>query len=1054
VTSEATCADGTGRYRHYEHGSIYWTPTTGAHAVRGAIWHKWRALGYENGPNGYPTTDEGDVKSGLGRYNNFQNGTIIWLAGTNEAFSVHGAIYTKWGELDWDAGELGFPTSDETSTPDGVGRFNHFEHGSIYWTPSTGAQVVKKGAIGAAWASQGHEAGQLGFPVSGEEVTPGTNGQGRYQVFQGGDIYCTPRYGARVALDEVIRLPVVVVKVANDDGSHDAGDVFSDVTIRDMINDTNAIYEPDAGIRFALQDITTLTNTRINRLSDWSIVGCPEAEATIPNPDPVLAAAGKKLSPCQKTAYDHAAQEYPGKIVVYIRRQTYVAANMDREYPKPIAGHWPGLPSTFNQGIDAALWRESNGRIYFFKGSEYVRFLAGATAVESGYPKPIAEHWPGLPEDFKQGIDAALLRGDNGKIYFFKGSQYVRFSNVNAGVDATYPKPIADHWRGLPSSFRQGIDAAFWNRRNSKLYFFKGDEYVRFSDVETGVDDGYPQRIRDHWLKLPDDFQPPIDAALWRESNSRIYLFRGSEYVRFTFAPCEITDEGGGGFSHKDLNFIALSSWDPAEGLGDFVPGGTRGQAPYSYLAHELGHYFDLNHTMPNRCPETIEDAIRELGEYIKDKPYGKPDDVPDNLPDLVWNEDGLIDTPGDPGRTVYNLALFGHDSATPIMNPCVGAGEFVLEVEWPGNQPDQDPLKFTVKPARHNIMSYTSACPYFPGNTTGETRARITPQQRDIILNSVRHGCRRYLSRAPYNVTGTGTWGRGWSHLMPFELDGRPHFIAYNSTTGEMHYNRMHEPPVGTALITGYSTLSEVTFGKGWSQLMPFTLDSKPYFIAYHPSSGAIPFARINDDGKGSVVLSIVAWSTGWSQLMPFSLHSKPHFIAYNAATGEVHFYRINDDGNGFLLLEEGTLGKGWSQLVPFTLKNKPHFVAYDSATGELHFYRINDNGKGFAILRHDSLGKGWTQLIPYWYPHQGQRWMLIAYNSATGELRFYRIRDDGKALDIHWKENWAPHWSLLMPFYMPISVDMGRYQRVPFFASYMAKCGKANLHQLTYSE
>jgi uncharacterized protein with LGFP repeats len=158
VASESTCPDGIGRYRHYVNGSIYWTPETGAHAVYGGIWNKWNSLGFEKGPNGYPKTDEADAKSGRGRFNDFQNGTIIWLDSieTNEAFSVCGDIYLKWAELQWDNGELGFPTTDETSTPCGVGRYNHFEHGSIYWTLSTGAHIVK-GDIRAAWSSQGWE---------------------------------------------------------------------------------------------------------------------------------------------------------------------------------------------------------------------------------------------------------------------------------------------------------------------------------------------------------------------------------------------------------------------------------------------------------------------------------------------------------------------------------------------------------------------------------------------------------------------------------------------------------------------------------------------------------------------------------------------------------------------------------------------------------------------------------------------------------------------------------------------------------------------------------
>ena len=104
-----------------------------------------------------------------------------------------------------------------------------------------------------------------------------------------------------------------------------------------------------------------------------------------------------------------------------------------------------------------------------------------ADGVDAGYPKTIASGWPGLPASFQQGIDAALWRESNGKIYFFKGSQYVRFSNVSDGVDAGYPKPIAGNWNGLPASFTSGIDAALMREDNHKIYFFKGRRYVRYA---------------------------------------------------------------------------------------------------------------------------------------------------------------------------------------------------------------------------------------------------------------------------------------------------------------------------------------------------------------------------------------------------------------------------------------------------------------------------------------------------------------------------------------------------------------------------------------------
>ena len=67
----------------------------------------------------------------MGRTRDFQNGSIYWKPGVG-AFSIHGGIRLKWVGLGAEEGFLGFPVTDETGTPDGRGRFNHFEGGSIY----------------------------------------------------------------------------------------------------------------------------------------------------------------------------------------------------------------------------------------------------------------------------------------------------------------------------------------------------------------------------------------------------------------------------------------------------------------------------------------------------------------------------------------------------------------------------------------------------------------------------------------------------------------------------------------------------------------------------------------------------------------------------------------------------------------------------------------------------------------------------------------------------------------------------------------------------------
>jgi Hemopexin len=201
---------------------------------------------------------------------------------------------------------------------------------------------------------------------------------------------------------------------------------------------------------------------------------------------------------------------------------------MAEEYPKTIANNWHGLPPEFEAGIDAAVFRDVNQRVYMFKGDQYIRMTN--TTVDAGYPEPIAGNWHGLPASFEQGIDAALFRKSNGKLYFFKGNQYVRLTGST--VDPGYPKHIASNWHGLPASFEASIDAALWRPSNQKTYFFKGGQYVRLT--ETTVDRGYPKPIADNWHGLPPEFEAGIDAAFWRKSNGKIYLFKDNQYVRLT----------------------------------------------------------------------------------------------------------------------------------------------------------------------------------------------------------------------------------------------------------------------------------------------------------------------------------------------------------------------------------------------------------------------------------------------------------------------------------------------------------------------------------------
>jgi uncharacterized protein with LGFP repeats len=175
---------------HYQHGSTYWTPETGAHEVHGQIVQKWAELGWEQGVLGYPTSDETNANTRGGRFSQFQRGAIYWTPATG-AHAIWGLIHTKWLALGAESGFLGYPKTDQLVTLDGRGRYNHFQRGSIYSiliAPEWRAFEVH-GLILDRWAALSWEQGFLGFPVSDELPMPGG---GRYNVFEHGVVTWLP----------------------------------------------------------------------------------------------------------------------------------------------------------------------------------------------------------------------------------------------------------------------------------------------------------------------------------------------------------------------------------------------------------------------------------------------------------------------------------------------------------------------------------------------------------------------------------------------------------------------------------------------------------------------------------------------------------------------------------------------------------------------------------------------------------------------------------------------------------------------------------------------
>lgn len=190
TSDELTSPDGHGKFTTFQNGPIYWSAAGGAHPVVNSILNRWGVHQYETGWLKYPISDEILLPDG-GRRQEFENGAI-YVAVQNAVGSAikNGPIRDKWNTVGGTApggSLLGYVTGDEIPLPDGQGRMARFQNGVIYWSPTTGAYVVR-GEVLDLWAATSYEAGVWGYPIADQVDGPSDR---ITQQFQDGEMEIT-----------------------------------------------------------------------------------------------------------------------------------------------------------------------------------------------------------------------------------------------------------------------------------------------------------------------------------------------------------------------------------------------------------------------------------------------------------------------------------------------------------------------------------------------------------------------------------------------------------------------------------------------------------------------------------------------------------------------------------------------------------------------------------------------------------------------------------------------------------------------------------------------
>ncbi|GAA6214416.1 matrix metalloproteinase-21 isoform X1 [Lates japonicus] len=170
---------------------------------------------------------------------------------------------------------------------------------------------------------------------------------------------------------------------------------------------------------------------------------------------------------------------------------------------------------------------------YFMRDGWYWLYENRNNRTRYGDPVALQVGWRGIPAD---GVDAYVHVWSRRRdaIYFFKGTQFWRYDNENDKVfrqdpeGHRYPRLISEGFPGVSSP----IDTAFYDRRDSHIYFFKNRLVYAFDVEANSLARGFPKNIRDVFPPVVSGDHPDgnVDTAYFSYTHNAIFLLKGTRF--------------------------------------------------------------------------------------------------------------------------------------------------------------------------------------------------------------------------------------------------------------------------------------------------------------------------------------------------------------------------------------------------------------------------------------------------------------------------------------------------------------------------------------------
>ena len=525
-------------------------------------------------------------------------------------------------------------------------------------------------------------------------------------------------------------------------------------------------------------------------------------------------------------------------------------------------------------------------------------------------------------------------------------------------------------------------------------------------------------------LNAPKEVSPACDAQPNNDERNRIARFYPGKLVVYfsagmkprydaTARKWKMDAPRGGNWSNHVDSFVLMNPGDPGQ-----------------VLAHEIGHYLHLVHSMGAQ-PRCLTDQITADGKpalgsnnqpICLDKPVpgGKPVLASDGQPEVaarslvrdyvmrsgVAKADGVNvfdgdtdicagnptilcvrDTPPDPGSTLFTAAR---------LDPCnVNQGTLSFDVSYADG-----PFTYTLMPARNNVMNYwDKAClgveaAVTPNQVAG-VRAAVTTMNRSHLIE------KRVLYTAVWEP-GDRVTSRaiGWTFAdfptrFNQEIANGKHLVhmqAYDIGGGQIRYDGVWEDGArGTTRAISWAMQDfaarfnqEISAGKHLVHMQ-----------AYDIGGGQIRYDGVWEDGARGTTRAI-GWALPdlagrFNQELAAGKHLV-HMQAYSLGGGQIRYDAVWEDGD-----RGTTFAIGWGvDLIPrfnqeiAAGRHLVHMQAYDIGGGQIRYDAVWEaGGRGTDWVR----GWAFNDLVGHLEEEAAAGRTLVhlqGYDIGDGQLRF----------------------------------------------------------------